>query len=70
MNKFLPGPESSAVFTPVPRKFPTKLHKALKKLEKAYNDALAGHRFLDQARILKRGASLERRIEKMKEVKA
>jgi hypothetical protein len=52
-------------FVPVPRKYPTKLHKAYAKLESAYNKAIEEKRFLDADRILKRGVSLERRIDKM-----
>jgi len=70
MNKFLPEPESTAVFYPIPRKYPHPLVKKLAKLEKAYNKALEGKCFLDQARILKCGASTERKIERLKEAKA
>jgi len=57
-------------FVPMPRKYPTKLHKKLKKLELAYNKALKEHRFLDQDRIIRAGASVERKIERLKEARA
>lgn len=60
MNKFLPGPEPTATFTPVPRKFPSKLHKKFLKLERQFE--AADGKPLRQARISKTAQSVYEKI--------
>ena len=66
-RKELPGPIPTLLL-PAPRKHPTKLHKKYMKLEGLFNAAEG--KPLDQARLLKMGVSVERKLEKLKEVKA
>ena len=51
MNKFLPGPESTETFTPVPRKHSSPLHKKFLKLERAFEKS--DNKPLARARIYK-----------------
>jgi hypothetical protein len=60
MNKFLPGPESTATLTIIPRKHSSPLHKKFLKLEKRF-EAAKGKPLL-RARISKSAQSVYEKI--------
>ena len=64
MNKFLPGPESTAIFYPVPRKYPSPLHKKLAKLERRYEKSVG--KPLTMSRILKSATAIVRKLDLLK----
>lgn len=60
MNKFIPGPESTGIFYPIPRKYPSKLHKKFVKLEKQFDKAVS--KPVLQARLLRAAEAVWEKI--------
>jgi hypothetical protein len=60
MNKFLPGPELTATFIPIPRKYSSPLHKKFLKLERCF-EAAEGKPLL-RARISKSAQSVYNKL--------
>jgi hypothetical protein len=64
MNKFKPGPESSATFTPFPRNYSSALHKKFAKLERQFEAGDLENKPVKATRMLKTAKSTMARIKK------